>query len=139
MFPVPDASLEHAVILDKYDFQLSVDAAVVIDNLCNGVDQLDRLLCPQIACSRLRTEDKCSRIEAHLRMLFDLVVQVHDMQDVEELSLILVETFYLHVENGARVNIDAVVFLDIFRQAYFVLVLDLHELTPCVLIVYIWL
>ena len=72
-------------------------------------------------------------------MLLDLIVQIHDMQDVQELAFVLVETFYLYVKDGSRVHVNAVVLLDIFCQAYFVLVLDLHELAPCVLIVYIWL
>ena len=59
------------------------------------------------------------------------------MQDVEELSLVLVETFYLHVENGARVNIDPVVLFDIFRKADFVLVFDLHELASRRLVLYV--
>ena len=157
MFPVPDASLDaveicadiccrendlrvgHTVILDKYDFQLAVDAAVIVHHLRNGVDQLDRLLCSQVTCSRLSAEDKCPRVEGNLRVLLDLVVQIHDMKDVQELSLILVETFYLYVKDGSRIHFNAVVLPDIFCQTHFVLVLDLHELAPCVLIVYIWL
>ena len=71
-------------------------------------------------------------------MLFDLIVQIHDMQDVEELTFILMQTFYLHIENRARVNINTVVLFDIFRKADFVLILDLHKLASCTVIIYIW-
>ena len=72
-------------------------------------------------------------------MLLDLIVQVHDMQDVQELALVLMETFYLHIEDGSRINVDPIVLLDIFRQPHFILVLDLHKLTSRVFIIYIGL
>ena len=53
-------------------------------------------------------EDKCPGVEALLRMFFDLIVQIHNMENVEQLSLILVETFYLHVENGSGIYFYAV-------------------------------
>ena len=37
------------------------------------------------------------------------------------------ETFYLYIENGTRINVDSVVFLDVFCQAQFILVLDVHK------------
>ena len=104
-----DLRIGHAVVLDKDDLQLSVDAAVVVDHVPHGVDKLDDLLCPDVAGGCLRAEDKGPRIEGHLRMLLDLVVQIHHMEDVEELSLVLVETFYLHVKDGAGIYLDTVV------------------------------
>ena len=37
------------------------------------------------------------------------------------------EMFYLYIENGTRINVDAVVLLDVFCQAQFILVLDVHK------------
>ena len=37
------------------------------------------------------------------------------------------ETFYLYIENGTRINVDYVVLLDVFCQSQFILVLDVHK------------
>ena len=44
-------------------------------------------------------------------MILDLVVKVHYMQDVHQLTLVLMETFYLYIEDGSRIYFDAVVLL----------------------------
>ena len=50
------------------------------------------------------------------------------MENVHQLSLVLVETLHLHVEDGIGIHFQPIVLLDIFCQAELVLVLDLHEL-----------
>ena len=50
------------------------------------------------------------------------------MEDVHQLPLVLVKPLHLHVKDGGRIHLNAVVLLDIFCQAQLVLVLDLHEL-----------
>ena len=68
-------------------------------------------------------------------MLLDLVIQIHDMENIQQLALILVETLYLYVKDRSRVHGDSVMLLDIFCQAYLVLVLDIHEFLLSLLIV----
>ena len=70
-------------------------------------------------------------------MFLDLIVQVHNMQYIQELAFIFVETFYLHVKDRTRINVDAIVLFDVFCETYFILVFDLHEFTSCVLIFHI--
>ncbi len=50
------------------------------------------------------------------------------MENVEKLSLVLMEAFHLYIEDRVGIHLDVIVFLDIFCQTQFVLVLDLHEL-----------
>ena len=57
------------------------------------------------------------------------------MQDVEELSLVLMQSLYLYIEDGVGVYIDAVVRLDILCKANLVLELDLHELLLRLLVI----
>ena len=45
------------------------------------------------------------------------------------------EPLDLHIENGSRIDIDAIVFLNVLRQTNLVLVLDVHELLLRLLIV----
>ena len=59
------------------------------------------------------------------------------MKDVHELSLVLVKTFYLNIEDGTRIDIDAVVLLDVLCKTDLVLVLDVHELLLALLVIHI--
>ncbi len=68
-------------------------------------------------------------------MLLQLVAQVHDVHDVEQLSLVLVETLHLDVEDRVRVDFNAVVLENVLGQALLVPVLDLHELLLRLLVV----
>ena len=49
------------------------------------------------------------------------------------------QTFYLNIEDGTRIDIDAVVLLDVFCQTDLVLVLDIHEFVLALLIIHIQL
>ena len=66
-----------------YNFQLTVDRCIVVDNICNRVDQLDGQLSVTITSCCLCTENECSRIEIHFRMFFDFVIKVHYMKNVQ--------------------------------------------------------
>ena len=37
------------------------------------------------------------------------------------------QTFHLYIKNRIRINLDAIVFFDVFRKAYLILALDLHK------------
>ena len=60
------------------------------------------------------------------------------MQYIQELAFIFVETFYLHVKDRTRINVDAIVLFDVFCETYFILVFDLHEFTSRVFIFHVW-
>ena len=49
-------------------------------------------------------------------MILDLIVEIHHVQNIQQLTLVLMQTLYLHIENGARVYIDAIVLLDVLCQ-----------------------
>ena len=71
-------------------------------------------------------------------MLLDLIIQIHDMQDIQKLAFIFMQTFYLHIEDRTGIHVDSVVLFNIFCKADFVLVFDFHELASCVFIIHIW-
>ena len=68
-------------------------------------------------------------------MLLDLIVQIHYMKDIEKLSLILMQSLNLYIEDGVRVYVNTVVLLDILGQTYLVLVLDSHKAFSVLLVV----
>ena len=72
-------------------------------------------------------------------MVFDLVVQIHDMEDVQELAFVLMKPLYLYIKNGPRVNINAVMLFDVFCKTQLVLVFNIHELLLCLRVVCVYL
>ena len=70
-------------------------------------------------------------------MILDLIVQIHNMQNIQKLSLVLVQTFNLYIEDGMRVNIDTIMLFDVFSQTQFILVLDVHEFLLCFRVIHI--
>ena len=59
-------------------------------------------------------------------MLFNLIVQIHHMQNVQKLALVLMETFYLHIKNGTGIYLNAVMLADILCQTQFILVFNIR-------------
>ena len=109
----------------------------MVDHISYGVDQFNRQFCIFVTGSCFCTKNKGSWIEFHIRMLFDLVVQIHHMQNVHQLTFVLMQTFYLYIKDGTRIYFNAVVFLDVFCQTQLVLIFDLHEFLLCFWIIYI--
>ena len=62
-----------------------------------------------------------------LWMLFDLIVQIHNMHNIQQLTFVFVETFYLYVKDRSWIYFDSVVLQNIFCQTLFVLILNIHE------------
>ena len=71
-------------------------------------------------------------------MLFDLIIQIHDVQYIQKLTLVLMQTFYLNIKDRTRIYINSIMLLDILCKANFILVFDLHELTSCLFILNQW-
>ena len=59
------------------------------------------------------------------RILFNAVVEGDDVKNVEELPLVLVNSFYLNIEQMSRVDFDVMILLQIDRQLIFFLLFDL--------------
>ena len=124
----------YLVILNKHNLNLAVNRRIVVDNVRHAVNQLNGQLGNLIACGSLSAKNKCPWVELHIRMRLELVIQVHHMEDVQQLALVLMQALHLHVKNGARVYFNAVVLTDILCQAQLILIFDVHELLLCLLI-----
>ena len=66
--------IRNSVILDEYHLDLSVDRRIVIDNISNGIDQLNGHLGIIVTGCCLRTKNEGSWIEIHLRIILQLVI-----------------------------------------------------------------
>ena len=128
-------SQRYLVVLEEYDLQLVAYCRIVVDHLGDGVDQLDGLFRYCVARCGLGAEDKGARNEIHIRIVLQLVIQADDVQNVQHLALVLVQTLNLYVKDGVHVDFDAVVRLDIIRQTLLVVALDLAQLVEQLLVV----
>ena len=72
-------------------------------------------------------------------MFLELIVQIHDMKDVHELTLILVQALNLYIKYRSGIDLDTVMLENVLGQSYLVLVLDVHELMLRLLVVRIYL
>ena len=132
-----DLAVGNLIVLNEDDLQLVLKCRIIIDRIRYGVDQLDDQLGNLVTRGSLRTEDECSRIELHIRILEQSVTQVHNMQNVEKLSLVLMQTLYLYIENRIRVNIDAVMLLNVLGETLLIAELDAEELLLSSLVIHI--
>lgn len=130
--------LADIVVCEEDDLKQVADIRVVVHDIANLVDEMDDSLRHPVPWRCLATKDRHPRSEL-LPLLgrhgLDLQVSVDDTEDVELLTLVLVDTLHLHIEQSCRVDGDAVVLLDVLRQSYLVRIFDLTELLSEFLVV----
>ena len=119
----------HAVVRDKDHFQLVANLWIVVDHIRHIVDQVDNVLRHVVRGSRFTREDVHTRYPLRIRIGLDAVVAGNHMQHVHQLTLVLVNTLYLHVEQRIRVHHHVEILGDKGRETLFVLKLGvMHRL-----------
>jgi len=61
------------------------------------------------------------------RVLLDAIVQRNDVQNVQQLSFVLVDSLHLNVEHRRRVDHDVELLVNVGRQLHLVLLFDKHH------------
>ena len=89
----------HAVIRQEDHFQLIAHLRIVIDRLGHFVDRKDNILRQVVARRRFRTEQEHARYAVSLRVFANLFVQRQNVQQVQVLAFVLVQTFDLNIKN----------------------------------------
>lgn len=84
--------------------------------------------------SCLSAEDKACGVPLGKLAVLELKVDSHNRERVKELSLVLVQTLNLNVENHLRVNLYAVHLLDISGKLFFLLSLDFIKFLNCIVV-----
>ena len=64
------------------------------------------------------------RVNIHIGVVPELIIQIHNLKCVQQLPLIGVDALDLYIEYTVRVHVDTVVDPDVLGQTYFVLPLD---------------
>ena len=92
-----DLGKRDVVVRQKYDIQPAAHIRVAGENLAERVDELDDAFGHVVARRSLGAEDKGARHHVLLRIRLQPPVQRSDMQRVEQLPLVFVQPFDLHV------------------------------------------
>ena len=123
-----DLGLADVVVLNVNDLQQITNIFVVVDDFANAADKMNDSLGHPVAWSGFASEDRYSwcKFLALLRAhRLDGKIAVEDTKDVQLLSLVLMYTLDLDVEQRFRVDADAGGIFDVLCQADLVGVLDL--------------
>ena len=117
----------YAVVFKEHHLDLALDIGVVVDHVAHRVDQADDEFCHVIAGRRLCAENKGARRKRHIGVLFEVAVHIQNVQCVQKLPLILVQSLYLHVKDAVRIHRHAVVIINVLGKALFVRFFDLGK------------
>ena len=75
--------------------ELVSDGRIIVDDVSHSDDEPDDLFRHVVAGRRLSADHDSARHERRLRVLLDPVVHGDDVQTVEKLALVLVDTLHL--------------------------------------------
>ncbi len=123
------------VVRREHDPQAAVDVGIVVDHIGDTVDEPDDEFGHVIGGRRLGAENKASRHNIHLRIGLDPLVQHDDVHDVEQLSLVLVKSFDLDIEERFDVEGDTAEPIELDRKITLVGALYRQELVLKTLVV----
>ena len=113
-----------AVVGDEDDFDEVADAAVVVDDFGDVVDEVDDFFRGVVGARGFTREDVYARHPVGIQVFQDAVVAVDDLQDVQQLSLVFVDALDLDVKECVRADFDAQFAVDPFGESAFVFVFD---------------
>lgn len=100
------------VILYHDDLEIRAYLRIVIDNLLETEYQVNDILCNNVSRSCLCAENACDRCGRLLACL-DLKILVDDIESVQLLTLVFVESLYLDIEDGIRAYLKSLCSLQI--------------------------
>ena len=127
-----DLGRGNVVVWKEDNLEEVTDVTVRIDNRADSVDELDDDLGVVVSWSSLTSDHDDSWDELGVSLtswgVLDAQVTVHDVENVEELSLVLVNSLYLDVVKRVKWDINSCVLLDPLLETEFILLLDLSEL-----------
>ena len=118
-----------AVVLQEDHLQLILTDGIGVDLGGQGVDELNDPLGNMVAGGRLGAKQEGLGSKLHVGVIPQLIIEVYDVQDIQQLTLILVQTLDLYVEDGVGVEHHTALPSQIGGKAALVLLLDgLHAL-----------
>ena len=130
------AGLCYIVVLYHDNSQVFVYLRIIVDDLLQAENQVDNIFRDHVSRSCFRTEDCCHRSCRDLSC-FDLQIFIDDIQCVQLLTFVLVETFYLNIKDRIRAHFQSLSLAQVSAEVFFVLVLDLKQLVKNFVIIFV--
>ena len=97
------------VVGDEGQAQQALGVLVAVDHLGHVIDQLDDELGHDVARRGLAADQDAARGPLGRIPVLDAVVEVDDVQQVEQLALVFVDTLDLDIEEGGRVEVHVAI------------------------------
>ena len=105
------------------------DGRVGVDHFRHVVDQFDDLLGHEIAGGRLAADQHATGGPVLVVPSFEPVVEMDDVENVEQLSFVFVDTLDLYIKHRFGGELDAAPFVHQTRQPDLVVLLDLSPMS----------
>ncbi len=118
----------HAIVRHEHHFQLALDTSIVVDPIRQLVDGIDDVFGQLVTGRRFGAEDKHAWVHVIVRVGQQTTIKRHDVNKVQLLALVLVQTLDLNVKDRLGTDIDTCFLFDDLDQLLFVVTLDGHEL-----------
>mmetsp|Transcript_36390 Transcript_36390/g.74689 ORF Transcript_36390/g.74689 Transcript_36390/m.74689 type:complete len:855 (+) Transcript_36390:63-2627(+) len=133
-----DLGVSDLVVGDEDELEEVLGVRVVVDDTADRGGERDDALGHVVASSSLAADEAglgnhvLALVRAHL---LELRVAVDDLEHVEQLALVLVDTLHLDVEHRVAVHVDVERLLDVRSKALLVLELGIHQLVEHLLVI----
>mmetsp|Transcript_33260 Transcript_33260/g.51758 ORF Transcript_33260/g.51758 Transcript_33260/m.51758 type:complete len:207 (-) Transcript_33260:643-1263(-) len=126
-----DLSVSDLVVGDEDELEIILGIRVGVDHGSNGIAECNNSLRDVVSSGSLASNEDSLLLDflavsrAHA---LQPLIPMDNLEDVEELPLVLVNTFDLDVEHGRRVDLDVQVMLHIGGQSLLIFELCVHNL-----------
>ena len=117
----------NAVVRQEHHLQHALYIRIAVDLLRDAVDQLDDLLGKEVCRCCFRRKDIGMRIDPEIRVFLDPLIEIDYMHDVEQLTLVCMQTLCLGIEDGVYIHFNTGAAADIGRKNLLAFLLDLQE------------
>ena len=115
----------YVVLLHKYDLDLVTGKGISLKLLREEPDKLDKLLRHNVAGSSLTAEDEGLGRNIRIGIIHNLGIKRHNLQHVKELTLVLVHSLDLYVEDRVGINTLARLIVCIISEVFLIVMLDI--------------
>ena len=118
----------HTVVFQKHHLQPILAQRIVVDHAGKRVNEADNALRHRVARCSLCTEKEGLRLHDAIGIVTQLLIEVNDVQRIQKLALVFVQTLDLHIENCIGVERDTLRSSDIVGKIKLIETLDFAEL-----------
>ena len=127
----------HVIVFNHDNSEVFVYLRIIVDDLLQAENQVDDVLCDYIRRSRLGAEDRRHRSCRDLSCL-DFKIFVNDIERIELLAFVLVQTLHLDVKDRIRAYFNILRLFQVSAQRLFIFMLDLEQLFKHCVIIFIF-